>query len=100
MLYTVHDFFLAAKIENIPIPPNMLTIVSFSVIKLDILSLSVDNLGEKNAFFTSTINVQPLSLYSVSVLSSPASISRFLVRKSPSTGDDWKKYRFCSFYLF
>ena len=63
--------------------------ISSSLIKFEILSRSVDNLGEKNAFSTSTMNLQPLSLYSVSVLSSPASISRFLVRKSPSTGDDW-----------
>ena len=85
----MHGVFFAANIENIPIPPNMLITISSSLIKFEILSRSVDNLGEKNAFSTSTMNLQPLSLYSVSVLSSPASISRFLVRKSPSTGDDW-----------
>ena len=66
----------------------MLTIVSLSLTRFDILSLSVDSLGEKNVFSTSTINLQPLSLYSVSVLSSPANSSRLRVRKSPSTGDD------------
>jgi len=52
----------------------MLITISSSLIKFEILSRSVDNLGEKNAFSTSTMNLQPLSLYSVSVLSSPASI--------------------------
>ena len=86
---SLQDFFLAAIIENIPIPPNMLITISSSLTKFDILSLSVDNLGEKNTFSTSTINRQPLSLYSVSVLSLPAKISRFLVRKSR----DFPKFR-------
>jgi len=66
----------------------MFVITSPSLVNVAILSLSVDRRGEKNAFSTSTINLQPNSLYSVSVLSSPAIISRFLVRKSPSTADD------------
>ena len=89
MLYTVHAVSFAASRENIPTPPNMLTMTSPSFTKPAILSLSVDSLGEKNAFSTSTINLQPFSLYSVCVLSSPAITSNCLVRKSPSTGEDW-----------
>ena len=74
--------------ENIPTPPNMLMTVSPSCIKFAILSRSVESLGEKNAFSTSTMNLQPCSLYSVSVLSSPASNSNSRVLKSPLTGED------------
>ena len=70
-------------------PPNMLTITSPSLINSAIRSLSDDNLGEKNTFRTSIINLHPDSLYSVSVLSSPAKISRSRVLNSPSTEDDW-----------
>ena len=65
----------------------MLITVSPSWTRSAILSLSVDNLGEKNAFSTSTMNLHPNSLYSVSVLFSPARISKSLVLKSPSTED-------------
>ena len=75
-------------IENIPIPPNMLTITSPPLTNSAIRVRSEDNLGEKNAFRTSTINLHPDSLYSVSVLSSPANISKSRVRNSPSTDDD------------
>ena len=88
MLYTVHFFFFAAIIENMPIPPNMLTITSPSFTNSAIRIRSDDNLGEKNVFRTSTINLHPNSLYSVYVLSSPARISKSLVRNSPSTEDD------------
>ena len=88
MLYTVHFLFFAARIENMPTPPNMLMTVSPSLITSAILSRSVDNLGEKNAFSTSTKNLHPNSLYSVSVLSSPASNSNDLVLKSPVTSED------------
>ena len=72
----------------------MLIITSPSFTNPAIRSLSVDNLGEKNAFSTSTINLHPFSLYSVWVLFSPAIISNFLVLKSPSTGEDWEKIEF------
>jgi len=66
----------------------MLTITSPSFTNSEIRIRSDDNLGEKNAFLTSTMNLHPDSLYSVSVLSSPAIISKSLVRNSPSTEDD------------
>ena len=71
-----------------PTPPNMLITISPSFTRLEILSRSVDSLGEKNAFLTSTTNLHPNSLYSVSVLSSPAINFRSLVLKSPATDDD------------
>ena len=84
----MHGVFFAASIENIPTPPNILMITSSSFTNPAIRSLSVDSLGEKNAFSTSTINLQPFSLYSVWVLSSPAINSNCLILKSPSTGED------------
>jgi len=66
----------------------MLTITSPSFTNSEIRIRSDDNLGEKNAFLTSTMNLHPDSFYSVSVLSSPAIISKSLVRNSPSTEDD------------
>ena len=66
----------------------MLTMTSPSFTNSAIRIRSDDNLGEKNAFRTSTTNLHPDSLYSVSVLSSPANISKSLVRNSPSTEDD------------
>ncbi len=88
MLYTVHFFFFAAIIENIPIPPNILTTTSSSFTNSAIRARSDDSLGEKNTFLTSTTNLHPDSLYSVSVLSSPAKISQSLVLNLPSTEDD------------
>jgi len=88
ILNTVHFFIFAAIIENIPTPPNMLTITSPSLTNSAIRVRSDDNLGEKNTFRTSTRNLHPDSLYSVSVLSSPAKISKSLVLNSPSTEDD------------
>ena len=88
ILNTVHFFSFAAIIENIPTPPNMLTTTSSLLTNSAIRARSDDNLGEKNTFRTSTKNLHPDSLYSVSVLSSPAKISKSLVLNSPSTEDD------------
>jgi len=66
----------------------MLTTTSSLLTNSAIRVRSDDNLGEKNTFRTSTKNLHPDSLYSVSVLSSPAKISKSLVLNSPSTEDD------------
>src|SRR5215212_1446046 len=77
MLYTLHVLlFLAIRIEYVPTPANMFVIISLSAIILEIRILSVDSLGEKYVFETSTLNLHPCSLYSVVAQLTPARYSR------------------------